>query len=246
MAAGSDGRQDLIRLGRRQDELHPRRRFLERLEERVEGVLRELVDFVDNEDLERAVARGVLAFVTDALGVFDAAIGSGVDLDDVEAVTLLDCQADRVVEGEIRLGAACAVQGLGQDAGGGRLAGAAGADEKVGVCHALRLERIAEGPDDMLLPDEFVETAGTPAARDDLEAGFRHWQLGKDGLKRVSTGQMDRSPIGLPIEKQSRSGLPYTTQVHAKTLAKKRPTPLIKRGKPKPQTLRQTAHARTW
>ena len=204
------------------------------------------MDFVDDEDLEGTVTRSVLTLFADLLSVLETTVGGGVDFDDVEAVPLLDRQADRVVEGEIRLGAAGAVQGLGQDAGGGRLAGAAGADEKVGVCHALRLERIAEGPDDMLLPDEFVETAGTPAARDDLEAGFRHWQLGKDGLKRVSTGQMDRSPIGLPIEKQSRSGLPYTTQVHAKTLAKKRPTPLIKRGKPKPQTLRQTAHARTW
>ena len=55
--------------------------------------------------------------------------------------------------------------------------------------HALRLERIAEGPDDVFLPDEFVEATGTPAARDDLEAGFRHWRLGKDGPKGVSTGQ---------------------------------------------------------
>jgi hypothetical protein len=41
----------------------------------------------------------------------------------------------------------------------------------------------------VFLPDEFVEATGTPAARDDLEAGFRHWQLGKDGPKGVSTGQ---------------------------------------------------------
>ena len=189
LTAGGDSRQDFVRLGRRQDELNPGRRLFERLEERVEGVLRELVNFVDDEDFERAVARGVLAFVTDLLGVVDGAIGSSVDLDHVEAVTLLDCQADRILEGEVRLGAAGAVQGLGQDAGGRRLAGATRTDEQIGMGHALRLERIAEGPDDVFLPDEFVEATGTPAARDDLEAGFRHWRLGKDGPKGVSTGQ---------------------------------------------------------
>ena len=145
--------------------------------------------FVDDEDLERAVARGVLAFVADTLGVLDAAVGGGVDLDHVEAVTLLDRQADRVIEGEVGLGTAGAVQGLGQDTGGGRLAGATRSDEEIGMGHALGLERIAEGPDDVLLPDEFVEATGTPAARDDLEAGFRHWRLGKEGPKGVSTGQ---------------------------------------------------------
>jgi hypothetical protein len=41
----------------------------------------------------------------------------------------------------------------------------------------------------MLLPDELVEAAGTPAARDDLEAGCRHWRLGKVGPKGCQRGK---------------------------------------------------------
>jgi hypothetical protein len=69
-----------------------------------------LVDLVDDEDLERQVVR--LALVADLLRVLDGTVGSGVDLDDVEAVALLDRETDRIVQGEIRLRAAGAVQGL--------------------------------------------------------------------------------------------------------------------------------------
>jgi len=54
------------------------------------------VDFVDDEDLERAARRGELALIADLLGVLDGAVGGGVDLDDVEAVALLDREADRI------------------------------------------------------------------------------------------------------------------------------------------------------
>ena len=41
----------------------------------------------------------------------------------------------------------------------------------------------------MLLPDEFVEAAGAPTARDDLESGFSHEPARKGGAAKVSTGQ---------------------------------------------------------
>ena len=60
LAARQDRVGDLVVLGRGEDELHARRRLLERLQERVEGARREHVDLVDDPDLE-AVARGVVA-----------------------------------------------------------------------------------------------------------------------------------------------------------------------------------------
>ena len=72
---------------------------------------------------------------------------------------------------------------------------AARADEEIGMRHALRLKRVAERLDDMLLPDELVEAAGTPAARDDLEAGCRHWRLGKVGPKGCQRGKPRLIPI---------------------------------------------------
>ena len=53
----------------------------------------------------------------------------------------------------------------------------------------LARQGVPEGPHDVLLPDEFVEAAGAPAARDDLESGFSHEPARKGSAAKVSTGQ---------------------------------------------------------
>ena len=61
------------------------RRLFDGLEQRVEGLVGDLVGFVDDEDLV-AVARGLVADVFAQFAHFvDAAIGGGVDFDDVHA-----------------------------------------------------------------------------------------------------------------------------------------------------------------
>ena len=59
LAARDDRRQHLVRVGGREDELDVRRRLLERLQQRVERVLREHVHLVDDVDLEAALDRPV-------------------------------------------------------------------------------------------------------------------------------------------------------------------------------------------
>ena len=54
LAAGEDGGQDLLRLGGGEHELHMRGGFLEGLEEGVERLLGQHVDFVDDVNLEPA------------------------------------------------------------------------------------------------------------------------------------------------------------------------------------------------
>jgi hypothetical protein len=49
--------RDLVRLGRREDELHVRRRLLERLQQRVEGLRGEHVHLVDDVDLVAVALR---------------------------------------------------------------------------------------------------------------------------------------------------------------------------------------------
>ncbi len=51
LAARQDGDRQLVNLGRRENELHMRRWFLERLQQPVERGLRQHVDFVDDVDL---------------------------------------------------------------------------------------------------------------------------------------------------------------------------------------------------
>lgn len=53
LAAGEDGERDLFRLGGGEDEEHVLGRFLQRFQQRVEGLLREHVHFVDDVHLFR-------------------------------------------------------------------------------------------------------------------------------------------------------------------------------------------------
>ena len=83
LAARGDGGRDLVRLGGAEHEDHPRRRLLDGLEQRVEGLAGDLVGLVDDEDLV-AVARRLVAHVFAQLAhLVDAAVGGRVDLDDV-------------------------------------------------------------------------------------------------------------------------------------------------------------------
>jgi hypothetical protein len=58
--------------------------------------------------------------------LFDAVVGGTVDFEHVERAAFGDFDADVLVGVEVGLGAAGAVEGLGEDAGGGGFAGAAG------------------------------------------------------------------------------------------------------------------------
>ena len=86
LAAAQDCRQNLLRLGRREDELHVRRRFLERLQERVERRRGEHVHFVDDVDLEMPFARRVADVVAQLAHLLDAVVARAIDLEHIEAV----------------------------------------------------------------------------------------------------------------------------------------------------------------
>jgi len=97
LAAGQDRVGKLVVLGGGEDELHARRRLLERLQERVERSRREHVDLVDDPDLE-AVPRGVVArALTQLAHLLDAVVGGAVDLLHVEGRPARDLQAQTAV-----------------------------------------------------------------------------------------------------------------------------------------------------
>ena len=150
--AAQDGRRQLLRIGRREQELDVPGRLLERLEERIEGGTAEHVHFVDDVDLV-AVSRGqILRRLAQGAHVVDAVVGSGVDLLDVDVVALRDLDARAALPARLGRGAFLAVERAGEDARGGRLPAAARAGEEEGVGHAAALERVRQGADDVLLP----------------------------------------------------------------------------------------------
>ena len=94
LRARLDRRRHLLDLGRRHHEDHVRRRFFDRLQQRVEGLGREPVDFVDDEDLVAiADRRDAEAGDDDVADLVDLRVGRGVDLEDVDVAALRDLDA---------------------------------------------------------------------------------------------------------------------------------------------------------
>ena len=98
LAARADGLRDVFGLGGGHHEDDVVGRLLERLEQRVEGGVGDLVGFVEDVDLV-LVARGAVAGgVAELADLVDAAVGGGVDLDDVDGVAGadLECRTRRL------------------------------------------------------------------------------------------------------------------------------------------------------
>ena len=74
----------------------------------------------------------------------------------------------RIIVGEIDLGAVGAIEAFGENPGDGGFAGAARADEEVGVGNAVLGDRIGQRLGDMLLADNVGETLRAVFARYDL------------------------------------------------------------------------------
>ena len=159
--------RQLLRIGGREQELHVRRRLLERLQQRVEGVRRQHVHFVDQVDLVASARRRVLHVVEQLARVVDLGARGRVDFEQVDETAGVDVDTGRALAARRRRHAGLAVQRLGEDAGDGRLADAARAGEQERVVDAARIERVGERAADVVLTDELVERARAPFAGED-------------------------------------------------------------------------------
>ena len=161
LAARAHGRQHLREVGRAEDEDEVRRRLLDQLQERVPGGVGELVRLVEDVDLVAPLDRLEDDAVADLADVVDAALRRGVHLDHVERRARGDRAAG--VAGAVgrRRRPLRAVEALGEDARHRRLAGAARPREEVGLAHRVGPDRVAQRPDDRLLPDHLGEALRT-------------------------------------------------------------------------------------
>ena len=170
LAAREDRRGQAPRLGGGQHEDHVGRGLLERLEQGVEGGLRQHVDFVDDVDLAPPARRRVAGILAERPHLVDPAVRGAVDLEHVEGPARGHLAAG-LARGAGH-GAAgprpLAVQAHRQEAGRGRLAHAPRAGEQVRVGDALLREGVPERPDDRRLTDDRLEGERPPAPREDL------------------------------------------------------------------------------
>ena len=115
LQARQDGRREPGRLGRGEHEDDERGRLLERLEQRVPGVLRDLVRLVEDVDLAAQMAGRIGQAIAQLADLVDAAVGGGIDLEDVERRALADGDAGIAGVTRIAVAQVGAVHGLGQD-----------------------------------------------------------------------------------------------------------------------------------
>ena len=152
-----NGGQDLREIGRAEHEYEMRGRLLDQLQERVPRGVGELMRLVEDVDLVpplRGLQDDALADLSD---VVDPTLRRRVHFDDVERRAARDRHArvaHLVGSGRRPLNA---VQPFREDPREGRLPGAAGPGEQVGLTDLSGGDRIPERADDRLLPDDLVE-----------------------------------------------------------------------------------------
>ena len=184
LEARQDRRREARRLGRGEHEHDEVGRLLERLEQGVPGVARDLVRLVEDVDLAPELAgrvRQPLAQVPDGV---DAAVARGVDLDEVERGALPDRDARRAAVAGVAVLQVGAVDRLGEDPGERGLAGAARPDEQDRVADPVRAHGVAQRLDDRVLADDLGEGLGAPAAIERLVRDGRRHDLLRSGRTR--------------------------------------------------------------
>ncbi len=185
LAARSDGRRNLVRLGSAEHEYGPWRRLFNRLEQRVKGFVGDLVSFVDDKNLV-PVARRLIAHIFAQLPhVIDAAVAGRVDLDHIHGAAGGDFQAAGADATGFCGGPLNAIQAARQNAGDGGLASAALARKNIPVGDPVLGNGVFERGLDVFLVDHVVEGLRPVLAGDYLVHGV--------GLRRAH-GQVCQAP----------------------------------------------------
>ena len=164
-AARAHGDRHFLDLGGREQELDVLGRLLERLQQAIEGLLREHVHFVDDIDLGARRNRAIARVLDDLAHVVDAGMGGGVHLDHVDVAQLhdrlaMDAELGHVDARPVDLARQGIVEGAGQDARRRRLADAAHAGQDIGLVDAAGGEGIGERAHHRLLADQVLEAHG--------------------------------------------------------------------------------------
>ena len=145
LATADDGGQYLVLLGGGEDEDDVGWRFLERLEEGVEGSRREHVYLVDDEDLVAAELGGDACLLHERLDVFYRVVAGGIELKDVVGALLVERLTALTLVARLSLGSGVhAVDGLGEDTRAGGLSHSSRTAEEVCVSEFAALHRILE------------------------------------------------------------------------------------------------------
>ena len=165
LTARNDGRENLIALGRRENETHIRWRLFQGLQKRIPRRVRQHMTFVNDEDFVLGSGRLILHRVHYRLNILHLVVGGRIKLNDIQRPPFGNFHAIRALAAGFRLLRAGAVQGFCENARERRLTNAARTYEKIGVRHTIRRDGVAQGTDDMLLPHDIIKCHRTVLQR---------------------------------------------------------------------------------
>jgi hypothetical protein len=117
-----------------QDKNRMRGRLFQGFQQGIEGRSGEHMHFIDNIDFIAALVGREIYLIAQVPHIFDAGVGSGVDLDQVQEAPGVYRLAVIALPARVLSGIGVqAVDGFRQQAGGGRFAGAARAGKQIGM-----------------------------------------------------------------------------------------------------------------
>ena len=122
-----------MRFRGREDKLYRRRRLLQCFQERIEGILGNLMNFVDDIDFKSAICRLIADILNDLANFIDAAIRRAVNFKNVDRVALSNFFAMAAFVARSSGGPVVTVQRLGQNTRSRCFADSAHAGKKIGV-----------------------------------------------------------------------------------------------------------------
>ena len=126
------------------------------------------MDFVHDIDFVPELGGSEVYLIAQVANVVYAAVGCGVNLDEIERPTFVDRDAPVAGVVGLAVGGVETVHGLGEDARGARLARAARAAEQVGVSQPAGGYGVSESVGHRVLTDYLVESARTPLSVQDF------------------------------------------------------------------------------
>jgi hypothetical protein len=151
-----------MRFGGRENKFDRWRRFFQSLQQRVERIFGDLVNFIDDVNLKSALSRLIADIFDDLANLIDAAIGRTVDFENVDRIALgnlmtLSADATRSSGWPI-----IAIQRLGENSRCGCFAYSAHAGEQKCVWNPIGADGVLQGSGNMLLPGDIRKGLRTP------------------------------------------------------------------------------------
>jgi hypothetical protein len=174
LATGQDGRKDLVFFRGCQDKDGILRGLFQGLQKSIEGLLRQHVDLVYDEDLVVALLRREADLVIQLADVVHTVVGGGIELNNIEGGLLIEGSTGRTFIARLSVFArVLAVDGLGQNTSTSGLSYSTWSAEQKGVRQAVHLKGILKRVRDMALAYDLVEAAGAIFSGTDLKLAHR-------------------------------------------------------------------------